>query len=109
MPQRIPSDRRQGARYSMKIPIRVAAVGIGSTVDVSATGVAFYIDAPLAPGTVIDFALSVEENGGTVVLQCGGTVVRSERRGASNFAAATIEELVLHQTDARQVSPFSWA
>ena len=94
----IPSDRRSGARYSMKVPIRISEVGSGSTVDVSATGVAFYIDARLAPGTVIAFALRVEEHDGAVELRCGGTVVRAEPRGATVFTAATIDELVLHKT-----------
>ena len=94
----VPSERRVGARYAMRVPIRVSEVGTGATIDVSSTGVAFYIDAPLAPGTVIDFAMTVEENGNAVELRCGGRVVRAERRGASVFTAATIEELVLHQT-----------
>lgn len=92
------SERRAGARYAMRVPIRVSEVGTGSTIDVSATGVAFTIDARLAPGTVIDFAMTVEENGHNVELRCGGTVVRAERRGGSVFTAATIEELVLLQT-----------
>lgn len=98
MQMTVPSERRVGARHSMRVPIRVSDVGMGSTIDVSSTGVAFYIDARLAPGTVIDFALTVEANGNSVELRCGGTVVRAERRGGSVFTAATIDELVLHQT-----------
>lgn len=98
MQMTVSSERRAGARHSMTVPIRVSEVGIGSTIDVSSTGVAFYIDSALLPGTVIDFAMTVEENGISVELRCGGTVVRAERRGGSVFTAATIEELVLHQT-----------
>jgi len=81
----------------MKIPIRVAEIGIGSTVDVSASGVAFFIDAALELGSAIDFALQVEESSGPLELLCGGRVVRVERRGASLFTAATIENLAVRK------------
>ena len=92
------SDRRNGARYAMKVPIRVNEVGMGSTVDVSATGVAFFIDRPLEPGSVIGFALTMEEAGGLIELRCDGRVVRVEQRGPSIFTAATIENLALRTT-----------
>lgn len=81
----------------MKIPIRVAQIGVGSTVDVSASGVAFFIDAALELGSAIDFALQVEESGGPLELLCGGRVVRVERRGSSLFTAATIENLAVRK------------
>ena len=97
MHQTIRADRRRGARYAMNIPIRVSEVGLGSTVDVSSSGVSFTIAAGLAPGAVIDFDLTVEESDGPMVLHCGGTVVRAEPRGRYLFAAPTIEELVMHK------------
>jgi len=81
----------------MKIPIRIAQIGIGSTVDVSASGVAFFIDTTLELGSAIDFALQVEESGGPLELVCGGKVVRVERRGSSLFTAATIENLAVRK------------
>jgi hypothetical protein len=91
----IHADRRKGARYAMKIPIRVSEVGTGSTVDVSSSGVSFMIAAGLALGTIIDFDLTVQEPGGAIVLECGGTVVRAEQRGRYMFAAATIDQLIM--------------
>ncbi len=82
----------------MRIPIRVNDIGIGSTIDISASGVAFVIDVVLEPGSVIDFALRVEEKAGAMELQCGGKVVRVERRGPSLFTAATIENLAVHRS-----------
>ncbi len=98
MVQTIRSDRRKGARYAMKIPIRVSDIGVGSTIDISASGVAFVIDVALEPGSVIDFAMRAEERVGSMELQCGGRVVRVERRGPSLFAAATIENLAVSKT-----------
>jgi hypothetical protein len=95
MVQALRSDRRKGARYAMQIPIRVSDVGVGSTIDISASGVAFVIDVALEPGSVIDFAMKAEERAGAMELQCGGRVVRVERRGPSLFAAATIDNLAV--------------
>ena len=86
-------ERRKAARYAMRIPITVSDVGEGATVDVSSSGVAFTIEGSLLPGTVIDFLLQMEE----MDLRCAGTVVRTECRGRSSFAVATIEEFVLGQ------------
>ena len=82
----------------MRIPIRVSDIGIGSTIDISASGVAFVIDQALEPGCVIDFAMRAEERAGAMELQCGGRVVRVEQRGPSLFAAATIDNLAVSKT-----------
>ena len=81
----------------MRIPIRIADTGVGSTVDISASGVAFVIDVALEPGSVIDFAMRAEERVGAMELHCGGRVVRVERRGPDLFAAATIENLAVNK------------
>lgn len=97
MHQTLRADRRRGERYAMNIPIRVSEVGTGSTVDVSSSGVSFMIAAGLALGTIIDFDLTVQEPGGAIVLECGGTVVRAEQRGRYMFAAATIDQMFLRK------------
>jgi hypothetical protein len=85
------SDRRGGARYTVHVPIHVSQVGMGSTVDISATGVAFLIDRMLEPGVAIRFELALDD--GNALLACDGRVVRVERRERNVFTAATIETL----------------
>jgi len=95
MAQSNQTDRRHGERYAMTIPICVETAGIGATIDVSASGVAFVIDAELEPGNSIDFAFLVHQRGDPMELRCGGKVVRIERRGTALFAAATIDSLAI--------------
>jgi hypothetical protein len=85
------SDRRGGTRYTVHVPINVNQVGVGSTVDISATGVAFLIDRMLEPGAAIVFELALED--GKALLACDGRVVRVEKRDRGVFTAATIESL----------------
>ena len=76
----------------MAIPIRVAEVGTGWTIDISSSGVGFLIEAPIEPGVVIEFVMTMDEDRG-LELRCGGTVVRAERRGGMTFTAVTIDDL----------------
>jgi len=66
---------------------------MGSTINVSATGVAFLIDRVLDPGMAIRFEFPLEE--GRAQLACEGRVVRVEKRDRNIFTAATIETLVV--------------
>ena len=91
--QNIFSDRRRVARYTVHVPIIIVEVGTGSTIDISASGVAFLIDRLLEPGSSIQFELALEEN--DVLLHCDGRVVRVEPRGLTNFTAATIEDIAV--------------
>jgi hypothetical protein len=88
-------DRRKAARLAIHIPIRVSRLGVGSTIDISAEGVSFEIEADLEPGSVIEFAMTMDETSGPLELQCGGTVVRVQRRGRVSLTAATIESLAV--------------
>lgn len=92
----IHSERRRAARFAARLPIQVREIGIGSTIDISASGVSFVIDRPIPPGQIIRFQLTLDdEPGGPFELQCEGVVVRMERRGESMFTAVTIEELTV--------------
>jgi hypothetical protein len=82
----------------MNVPIRVSRSGIGSTIDISSAGVLFVIEADLEPGTVIEFAMTMEETSGPLELHCGGTVVRVQRRDGMSFTAATIDSLAVRQS-----------
>ena len=87
------ANRRIYARYEVRIPIHIAGIGTGVTVDMSALSVAFLIDHPLKPGHEIrfDFDLS-EEN---INLLCNGRIVRVEERGPQTFAVATIRDFIV--------------
>ena len=91
--QTIFSDRRKTARYAVHVPIEVIEIGTGSTVDVTAAGVAFLIDTELEPGRKIRFELPLEDN--QILLHCDGKVVRTEKRDGSNFTAATIDDFFI--------------
>ncbi len=82
-------DRRKAARYVMRVPIRVNQTGVGATIDISATGVAFLSDRFLEPGLEIAFELTLQND----LLRCNGRVVRVEERGQDILTAATIDEL----------------
>ena len=87
------SERRRVARYTVRVPINVMKIGSGSTIDISASGIAFLIDRFLEPGLSIQFELALQEN--NVCLQCDGRVVRVESRGSMHFTAATIDDLAV--------------
>ena len=87
------SERRRTARYTVRVPIKVVEAGVGYTIDVSATGIAFVIDEQLQPGIAIEFELALSES--DAMLHCDGRVLRVERRGTANFIAATIENIAV--------------
>jgi len=87
-------DRRRAARYMVRVPIEVNQIRVGSTIDISATGVAFFSDSRLELGLEIAFELRLEND----LLHCNGRVVRVEERGQHLFTAATIDELVVGST-----------
>jgi hypothetical protein len=93
MLQTMVSERRRTARYTVRVPIKVLAAGVGYTIDVSATGIAFVIDEELQPGVAIEFELALSESDS--MLLCDGRVLRVESRGSANFIAATIENIAV--------------
>jgi hypothetical protein len=71
------SDRRQAARFRIAIPVELEG-GMGTTRDVSLSGVFFETEQSFAPGEQISLALVLERVslGRPVRLQCDGRVVR---------------------------------
>jgi hypothetical protein len=86
-----PSDRRTSPRQPIRVPIEAARLGQGTTVDISATGVAFEIDRVMVPAgpLKLQFALC----GSDVLLRCEGRVVRTEERGDKMRLAVTIDTM----------------
>jgi hypothetical protein len=85
------TDRRTSPRRAIRVPIEAAALGQGTTVDISATGVAFEIDRLIVPAgpLKLQFALS----GSDMLLRCEGRVVRTEERGERMLLAVTIDHM----------------
>jgi hypothetical protein len=74
------SDRRQAARFRIAIPVELEG-GMGTTRDVSLSGVFFETDQSFAPGEQISLALVLERAspGRPVRLECEGRIVRVTR------------------------------
>jgi hypothetical protein len=62
--QQPPQERRSMRRFDMRLPARVKVVGVGlaelltETQNVSARGVFFYVDRPLAEGSHIEVTMT---------------------------------------------------
>jgi hypothetical protein len=90
---------RSAVRFPLHLPVRILAENrelIGTTENISASGVLFRLQEKLALDAVVEFLLEIpagnlsDEN--TAAVHCLGRVVRSYRRHASCFAAAVIDE-----------------
>src|SRR5687767_4544857 len=92
-------NRRVYARYEVRIPIHIAGIGTGWTVDMSALSVAFQIDYPLKPGREIQFDFDLTEE--SINLLCNGRIVRVEERGPLTFAVASIKDFIVREATER--------
>ena len=93
-------DLRSAMRFPIKLPVEVRAEEAArlqaETKDISAGGVLFYLDAPMAVGSRIEFNISLPAKVlGTptdVTVQCVGRVVRCTEDGQRRAIAAVIDE-----------------
>lgn len=83
-------DRRRVARFMIRVPVEVVDFGPASSVDLSATGIAFLAEFAPRPESEIRFRLRMDD---WTVLECTGKVVRIEERGVQTMSAATIDEM----------------
>jgi len=84
-------DRRRVARFAIQVPVEVVDFGPASSLDLSATGIAFSADFAPETGSEIHFRLRMDA---WTVLECYGRVVRVEDRGPDLVSAATIDEMM---------------
>jgi hypothetical protein len=84
-------------RYSMRIPIEVAGLGTGVTVEISASGVWFELE--LSAHEMLPRNLDFTLLGSDFRLSCGGRVVRCERRELRLFVAVTIDRMQVSRRD----------
>jgi hypothetical protein len=90
------SDRRSETRHAVCVPIQIAQVGTGFTIDLSSRGIAFLIDRLLELGAAIEFQIVLAQH--EARLLCNGRVVRVEARDGATFVAATIHDIDVKST-----------
>ena len=73
------NDKRQEERVSAVLPVMLGNT-VGTTRDVSASGMFFETSATLAPGETISFTVEFDTPGGKRMLRCLGDIVRTEIR-----------------------------
>lgn len=90
-------ERRRAPRMAIGLPIELEH-GKGLTRDVSASGVYFETDTPLAVGAQVRFAM-VLPYGTAVRVQCAGEIVRVERHESRVGVAAALTSSRLIRED----------
>ena len=96
-------DKRATRRFALRLPVSVSYTENGSqeqpaqTRDVSARGICFYIDAPIANGAPIEFTLTLPPEitlTESIRVRCRGKVVRVDNGGPQGkvAVAAVIDE-----------------
>lgn len=97
------AEKRATRRFALRLPVSVnfsgntAAAMTAQTRDVSARGICFYLEAPLAVGSEIDFTLTLPPEitlTESIRVRCKGKVVRVEPNVADAKVpvAAVIDE-----------------
>src|SRR5579875_1767402 len=86
-------------RFPLHLPVRILTENrelVGTTENISASGVLFRLQEKLALDVAVEFLLEIPAGSlpgeDTAAVHCLGRIVRSYRRHASCFAAAVIEE-----------------
>jgi hypothetical protein len=96
-------DKRATRRFALRLPVAVTYAENGAqeksaqTRDVSARGISFYVDSPIATGSPIEFTLTLPAEitlTESIRVKCKGTVVRLDDGGPNGklAVAAVIDE-----------------
>lgn len=72
-------SQREHERVPSARPVKLADA-LGTTRDVSASGVYFEIDSDMVVGSDISFEIALDAPGGPMTLRCSGRVVRIEQK-----------------------------
>ena len=97
------AEKRATRRFALRLPVAVNTAGnpgtalAAQTRDVSARGICFYVEAPMAVGSEIDFTLTLPPEitlTESIRVRCKGKVVRVENSVADSKVpvAAVIDE-----------------
>ena len=83
--------RREHERVVAEMPVRQEG-SLGTTRNVSASGVFFEIDGSVAAGSEISFAIEMQTDLGPMTMKCQGLVVRTEQRDGRMGVAVRMTE-----------------
>ncbi len=70
--------KRSAERLTSELPIEINGA-LGTTKNISATGIYFETTTPQKPGSKVNFAVEVVINGKTIKMVCSGSVIRIDR------------------------------
>ena len=93
-------ELRSAVRFPLKLAVDVKTDGRrdlhAETKDISAGGVMFYLNADMAVGSKIDFAIAMPAavlgTASDVKVECAGRIVRCSQEGDRKAMAAVIDE-----------------
>lgn len=72
-----PFPTRRADRVKTELPVNIDGVH-GITRDISTTGVFLEVGSPYAPGSIIEFTVTLSSPTGDLMFSCEGEVLRSE-------------------------------
>jgi len=82
-------ERRRGQRFKLALPVQLSN-GIGTTCDISTSGIFFETESAQSIGDTIRLSLNFEHD----TLQCEARVVRMERRNGQFGIAVELKSYV---------------
>lgn len=94
-------EKRATRRFALRLPVAVTYSANGNqeksaqTRDVSARGICFYVDSAIAPGSPIEFTLTLPPEitlTESIRVRCKGRVVRVDDGDGKVAVAAVIDE-----------------
>ena len=88
-------EERRAERVLAEVPVRIKGTVVGTTRNMSATGVYFLTDRDIAAGQVLRFVLDLDSPGGLLTLVCSGTVVRIDDSQGKRGVAVHLESSYL--------------
>ena len=107
-------DRRMTRRFNVSLPVLVWMNGqtsaLGTTRDISTSGVYFFLDQPLLPGAPIDLAIRLTTEitqGREMFLWASGRTVRLEDSPDSPVGRIGVAALINCYHSLRNDSPFA--
>jgi hypothetical protein len=94
--------REERVRAAFRVDLGGAS---GLTRDISATGIFFETDAPLAAGGTVNLDIAIETPGGPIMMSYVGRVVRLERRESRLGVAVRILESAIRPAGSATPGP----
>jgi len=101
-------EKRATRRFALKLPVTVSSTESGiqekpaQIRDVSARGISFYFDSPLAQDSPIEFTLTLPPEvtmTESIRVRCKGKVVRLDQGAQDKLAVAAVIEEYEFQSD----------